>query len=81
MNKQRPILLFVILALATTANGKLFLSLKNEWLRRILVPLGRDELSRELSNYLWWFEHARPHQGLDGRTPQETPRVPEAHQP
>ncbi len=28
-------------------------------------------MRRELSCYLWWFEHSRPHQGLDGRTPQE----------
>lgn len=56
---------------ATAVIERFFLSLKDEWLRRILVPLDRDELRRELSCYLWWFEHSRPHQGLDGRTPRE----------
>ncbi len=56
---------------ATAVIERFFLSLKEEWLRRILVPLNRDELCRELYCYLWWFEHSRPHQGLDGRTPSE----------
>ncbi len=56
---------------ATAVIERFFLSLKSEWLRRILVPLLREELRRELSCYLWWFEHSRPHQGLDGRTPRE----------
>ncbi len=56
---------------ATAVIERFFLSLKEEWLRRILVPLNRDELCRELCCYLWWFEHSRPHQGLDGRTPRE----------
>ena len=56
---------------ATAVIERFFLSLKEEWLRRILVPLCRDELRREISSYLWWFEHLRPHQGLDGRVPRE----------
>jgi len=56
---------------ATAVIERFILSLKSEWLRRILVPFDRDELRRELSCYLWWFEHARPHQGLDGQTPKD----------
>ena len=55
---------------ASAVIERFFLSLKEEWLRRIPVPLRRDELRRELSCYLWWFEHSRPHQGLEGRTPR-----------
>ncbi len=50
---------------------RFFLSLKDEWLRRILVPLRHEDMRRELSCYLCWFEHSRPHQGLDGRNPRE----------
>ena len=50
---------------------RFFLSLKTEWLRRILVPLRHEDMRRELSCYVWWFEHSRPHQGLAGRTPRE----------
>ncbi len=56
---------------ATAIIERFFLSLKDEWLRRILVPINREALRRELSCYLWWFEHSRPHQGLDGQTPRE----------
>ncbi len=55
---------------ATAVIERFFLSLKEEWLRRILVPMRRDELRRDLSCYLWWIEHSRPHQGLEGRTPR-----------
>jgi hypothetical protein len=50
---------------------RFFLSLKDEWLRRILIPLDRDAMQRDLSCYFDWFARQRPHQGLDGRTPQE----------
>ncbi len=50
---------------------RFFLSLKTEWLRRILIPLDRDTMRQDLSCYLNWFAQHRPHQGLDGRTPQE----------
>jgi len=56
---------------ATAVIERFFLSLKDEWLRRILVPLDRDAMRREVSLYLDWFQQHRPHQGLDGRTPQE----------
>ena len=56
---------------ATAVIERFFLSLKNEWLRRILVPLDRDSIVRDLSCYFDWFARQRPHQGLDGRRPQE----------
>ncbi len=45
--------------------------MKNEWLRRIQVPLRREAMRREIATYLPWYEEYRPHQGLDGRTPRE----------
>jgi putative transposase len=56
---------------ATAVIERFFLSLKDEWLRRILIPLDRDAMQRALSCYFDWFARQRPHQGLDGRTPQE----------
>jgi transposase InsO family protein len=56
---------------ATAVIERFFLSLKDEWLRRILVPLDRDAMRREVSLYLAWHAEHRPHQGLDGRTPKE----------
>ncbi len=56
---------------ATAVIERFFLSLKDEWLRRILIPLDRDAMQRDLSCYIDWFARQRPHQGLDGLTPQE----------
>ncbi len=56
---------------ATAVIERFFLSLKDEWLRRILIPLDRDAMRREVSLYLDWFARHRPHQGLDGRMPRE----------
>ncbi len=56
---------------ATAIVERFFLSLKDEWLRRILVPLDRDAMQREMSLYLDWFARHRPHQGHDGCVPQE----------
>ena len=56
---------------ATAVIERFFLSLKTEWLRRILLPVDRDAIRREMSLYLNWHAEHRPHQGLDGRTPQE----------
>jgi putative transposase len=56
---------------ATAVIERFFLSLKTEWLQRILVPLGRDDMRREISLYLDWHAEHRPHQGLAGRTPRE----------
>ncbi len=56
---------------ATAIIERFFLSLKDEWLRRIFVPLWREDMRREIILYLTWFAEFRPHQGLDGRTPSE----------
>ncbi len=56
---------------ATAVIERFFRSLKDEWLRRIAVPLRRDAMRRELSCYVAWFHELRPHQGLSGRTPVE----------
>ena len=56
---------------ATAIVERFFRSMKNEWLRRIQVPLRREAMRREIATYLQWYEEYRPHQGLDGRTPRE----------
>ena len=56
---------------ATAVIERFIRSLKDEWLRCIRVPYLRDAMQRELSLYKRWFERDRPHQGLDGRTPNE----------
>jgi transposase InsO family protein len=56
---------------ATAIVERFFLSLKDEWLRRIFVPLSREAMRRELASYLSWFAEHRTHQGLDGRTPND----------
>jgi hypothetical protein len=37
----------------------------------IKVPLQRDNMRRELTFYIGWFNEHRPHTYLDGKTPQE----------
>ena len=56
---------------ATAIIERFFLSLKDEWLRRISIPLSQEAMRRELASYASWFAEYRPHQGLDGRTPHE----------
>lgn len=56
---------------ATAVIERLFLSLKTEWLRLVSVPVDRDAMRRHLSCYFEWYARHRPHQGLDGQTPQE----------
>jgi len=46
-------------------------SLKDEWIRRILIPFDRQQMRRHLSTYARWYNHFRPHQSLAGRTPQD----------
>jgi putative transposase len=46
-------------------------SVKSECTRQVLVPLGLGSMRRELSLYVVWFNEHRPHQALDGRTPNE----------
>ena len=56
---------------ATAVVERFIRSMKEEWLRRGGVPLGRDAMQRHVSLYLAWFLEFRPHQGLDGQTPKE----------
>ena len=56
---------------ATAMIERFFRSLKDEMLRRGVVPLKRDDLRALLNLYLGWYHEHRPHQGLRGRTPNE----------
>lgn len=44
-------------------------SMKNEGFRHFLVPLRLEDMRRELSLYVSWYNQHRPHQGLEGRIP------------
>ncbi len=46
-------------------------SMKEEGLRRILLPLGRRGFRRELDLYMTWYNGRRPHTALGGATPDE----------
>jgi putative transposase len=50
---------------------RFILSLKTECISRIVVPLGFERFQTELLNYVFWYNEHRPHQSLDGRTPNE----------
>jgi transposase InsO family protein len=50
---------------------RFILSLKNECMRRIIVPLRLDAFQLELTHYFRWYNEVRPHQSLGGRTPNE----------
>jgi len=50
---------------------RFFKSLKNEFTRRISIPLKKSEMKGNLDEYQYWFNNFRPHQGLNGRTPNE----------
>ena len=56
---------------ATAVVERFFRSLKEELLRRGVVPLQGDELRALLNSYIGWYHEHRPHQGLGGRTPNE----------
>ncbi|MHC5070902.1 MAG: DDE-type integrase/transposase/recombinase [Planctomycetota bacterium] len=49
-------------------------SMKAESTRCILVPLRLDAMREELSLYVSWYSEHRPHQGLNGMTPDEVYR-------
>jgi putative transposase len=51
---------------------RFILSLKSEYLRRILVPMRLTDIRHELSRYLAWHNDYRPHETLDSQTPMET---------
>ena len=46
-------------------------SMKTECTRRLLVPTSRPAMLREISLYATWYNTARPHMALAGKTPQE----------
>jgi hypothetical protein len=50
---------------------RFFLSLKNEALRRILVPMSLEAMRSEIVAYVNWYNCCRPHTALRGRTPLE----------
>ena len=50
---------------------RVVLSLKEECLRRIVVPMSLPDLQIEIGLYVDWYNVHRPHQGLAGRTPAE----------
>ncbi len=64
--------------------------MKDESLRRILVPLRVNDMRNEIGLYTTWYNEHRPHQSLDGRTPKDvydgndppvTPGVPNSELP
>ena len=46
-------------------------SMKDESLRRILVPLQLNDMRQEIGVYATWYNEYRPHQSLNGRTPKD----------
>ena len=46
-------------------------SMKAECTRCILVPFRLDAMREELALYVTWYDENRPHQALDGMTPNE----------
>ena len=50
---------------------RFILSLKNECTRVIFVPLRSETFHRELALLANWFNRARPHSSLNGKTPYE----------
>ena len=50
---------------------RLIRTVKNECTRRLLVSYDRAAFHRELSLYVAWFNTDRPHDALEGATPEE----------
>jgi transposase InsO family protein len=50
---------------------RFMLTLKNECMRIVLVPLRTDAFQLELTCFSNWYNHSRPHSSLHGRTPHE----------
>ncbi len=50
---------------------RLFLTMKDECTRLILVPFQRDDMARELELFFGWYNDLRPHMTLHTRTPNE----------
>jgi hypothetical protein len=50
---------------------RLIRSLKDEALRRVLLPFHLVRMREEVGRYLIWYNEHRPHQSRGGRTPNE----------
>lgn len=50
---------------------RFILSLKNEFLRSILIPLSLPKIETAVGCYQRWYNEVRPHSVLGGRTPAE----------
>ena len=50
---------------------RFFLTMKDGCTRRIVVPLNREGLQRELKLFFHWYNALRPHSSLQGRAPDE----------
>jgi len=50
---------------------RFILSMKTEFLRRILVPFDGLELRNAIARYIDWYNGCRPHRSLGGATPLE----------
>lgn len=50
---------------------RLIRTIKDEWTRRILVPLSADRFRDDLVVFARWYNGHRPNSGLRGRTPDE----------
>jgi len=50
---------------------RLIRTMKNEALRRIVVPMDRKAMSRELDLFAVWYNGHRPHSSLEAATPDE----------
>jgi putative transposase len=50
---------------------RLHLSMKNECIRRMIVPVNKDDFEKELALWREWYNACRPHTTLRGRTPDE----------
>ncbi len=50
---------------------RLIRTIKDEFTRRILVPLDADRLREDLAVFISWYNGHRPNSGLRGRTPDE----------
>ena len=46
-------------------------TMKDECTRRLVVPLRRDDMRRELSCFIEWYNEQRSHTWLEGRAPNE----------
>ena len=50
---------------------RLHLSMKNECTRRIIAPIYQADFSKEITYWREWYNSYRPHQTLEGKTPDE----------